>query len=103
MDFCNPQLINSLIHFCADLPHKEITMSANEDIQSNQIEIAELAQSIWEAEGQPEGKALEHWLQAEAQLRVEKEAKARRKQGRAPILNSVEGGKVKAARNGSRR
>ena len=32
-------------------------------------EIALHAYYIWEKEGRPEGRALEHWLQAELQLR----------------------------------
>jgi hypothetical protein len=32
-------------------------------------EIAAVARSIWEHEGRPEGRAVEHWLQAEIQLR----------------------------------
>lgn len=32
-------------------------------------QIATLAQQIWEEEGQPEGKAEEHWRRAEEQLR----------------------------------
>ena len=34
-----------------------------------QEDIAALAQKFWEEEGQPEGKAEEHWLRAEQQLR----------------------------------
>lgn len=30
--------------------------------------IAQLAHSYWEAEGRPEGKDLQHWLRAEAEL-----------------------------------
>ncbi len=30
---------------------------------------------IWEREGRPEGRNLEHWLKAEAELRVEREAR----------------------------
>jgi DUF2934 family protein len=33
-------------------------------------EIALYAYYIWEKEGRPEGRALEHWLQAELQLRA---------------------------------
>jgi hypothetical protein len=33
-----------------------------------QAEIAECAYHIWMIQGCPEGKALEHWLQAEAEL-----------------------------------
>jgi len=34
-------------------------------------EVALRAYRIWEATGRPERRALEHWLQAEAQLRAE--------------------------------
>jgi hypothetical protein len=34
-------------------------------------EIAERAYHIWEREGRPQGKALDHWLEAEAELAVE--------------------------------
>jgi hypothetical protein len=33
-------------------------------------ELAAVAYSIWENEGRPEGRAVEHWLQAEARLRL---------------------------------
>jgi len=33
-------------------------------------EIALCAYYIWEAEGRPEGRAIDHWLQAELQLRA---------------------------------
>jgi hypothetical protein len=33
-------------------------------------EIAPYAYYIWQKEGRPEGRALEHWLQAELQLRT---------------------------------
>ncbi len=39
-------------------------------------EIAACAQIIYEREGRPEGKATEHWLQAEAQLIAERKAAA---------------------------
>jgi len=39
-------------------------------------EIAACAQRIYEMEGRPEGKAKEHWLQAEAQLVAERKAQA---------------------------
>ena len=32
--------------------------------------IAIAAYSIWEQEGRPEGRAVEHWLEAEMQLRL---------------------------------
>jgi len=37
-------------------------------------EIAACARQIYEADGRPEGKALEHWLQAETQLIAERKA-----------------------------
>jgi hypothetical protein len=39
-------------------------------------EIAVCARRIYEIEGRPEGKAMEHWLQAEAQLIAERKAEA---------------------------
>jgi hypothetical protein len=33
-------------------------------------QIGDLAQRIWEAEGRPEGRADEHWMEAEARLRT---------------------------------
>jgi hypothetical protein len=39
-------------------------------------EIAVYARRIYEIEGRPEGKAVEHWLQAEAQLIAERKAQA---------------------------
>ena len=39
-------------------------------------EIAACARRIYETEGRPEGKATEHWLQAEAQLIAERKAEA---------------------------
>jgi hypothetical protein len=32
-------------------------------------QIAALAHALWEAEGRPEGRAEEHWLKAETQIR----------------------------------
>jgi hypothetical protein len=37
--------------------------------EPTQDEIAACARSIWEAEGRPHGRDLEHWLMAEARLR----------------------------------
>lgn len=41
-----------------------------------QAEIAACAHIIYEREGRPNGKATEHWLQAEAQLIAERKAAA---------------------------
>jgi hypothetical protein len=42
-------------------------------MQPTESEIRERSYQIWENEGQPEGRAWDHWLRAEAELR-EKEA-----------------------------
>jgi hypothetical protein len=47
-------------------------------------EIAECAYHIWLIQGCPEGKALEHWLQAEAEV-----APKTRKQNRPAVLVPV--------------
>ena len=44
--------------------------------QPTHEEIAACALRIYEMEGRPEGKSLEHWLQAEAQLVAERKAEA---------------------------
>jgi hypothetical protein len=44
--------------------------------QPTHEEIAACAHRIYEVEGRPEGKSLEHWLQAEAQLVAERKAEA---------------------------
>src|SRR5262245_30766902 len=36
-------------------------------------DVGRVAHSIWEQEGRPEGKSLDHWLMAEKQLRGEKQ------------------------------
>jgi len=35
------------------------------------VRIANLAHSYWEAEGRPEGRHLEHWFRAEAEVTAE--------------------------------
>lgn len=60
-------------------------------------DIAQCARMIWEAAGKPEGRAQEHWLLAEAQLR-------HWHQTAVPAPNA--GGKIPArpfSRNGSKR
>lgn len=36
--------------------------------RDRRMEIADRAHEIWEQEGRPHGKALEHWLRAETEL-----------------------------------
>jgi F0F1-type ATP synthase epsilon subunit len=45
---------------------------AQQNDYPSQDDIAALAQKFWEEEGQPEGKAEEHWQRAEEQLRQSK-------------------------------
>lgn len=54
-------------------------MNATADTEITHNEIALLAESIWQNEGCPEGKALEHWLRAEAHLRDERTVKVAKK------------------------
>jgi DUF2934 family protein len=49
-------------------------------------EITVLAQRFYEAEGRPEGKAMEHWLRAEAQLVSERKEKAMSQKPGAPKI-----------------
>jgi hypothetical protein len=39
-------------------------------VEPSRKQIADLARRIWEAEGRPEGRDEEHWLEAEARLRA---------------------------------
>jgi hypothetical protein len=41
-------------------------------------EISARAHRIYETQGRPDGKSMEHWLQAEAQLNAERKAQANR-------------------------
>jgi hypothetical protein len=49
-------------------------------------EITVLAQRFYEAEGRPNGKAMEHWLRAEAQLVSERKEKAMSQKPGAPKI-----------------
>jgi len=40
-------------------------------IQPSEIQIAGRSYFIWEKEGRPEGKALEHWFRAKSELEAE--------------------------------
>jgi len=40
-------------------------------MSDHQFEIAKRAYEIWERDGYPEGRALDHWLRAEAELSVD--------------------------------
>lgn len=50
---------------------------------ADQVTVEQLAYRFWEEEGQPEGKALEHWLRAEATAGAEVRPAARSSQRRS--------------------
>jgi hypothetical protein len=52
-------------------------------------EIAAFAQRIYEQEGRPQGKAMDHWLQAEAQLTADYKALAGQMPALAPAKPAV--------------
>ena len=47
----------------------------------DQDSVAALARKHWEEEGKPEGRAMDHWLRAESELREAKNGPARKDQG----------------------
>jgi hypothetical protein len=49
--------------------------STNGGGSSQQARIAQRAHEIWEQAGRPEGQALTHWLQAEAEMSVQSRPK----------------------------
>lgn len=54
------------------------------------------ARELWLAEGQPEGRADAHWLEAEALVRAEAEAEAKPKATRKPRAPKAEPAEAKA-------
>lgn len=57
--------------------------------QPTHEEIATRARCIYEMEGCPEGRAVEHWLMAEAQLIDERKAQQPEAPGKAPRATST--------------
>ena len=58
--------------------------SIKESQTPTQEEIAICAHSIYEKEGRPNGRATQHWLQAEAQLIAERKAKSQEQPAKGP-------------------
>lgn len=52
----------------ANTPGVGVPGSRNNPVGETREKIARRAQTIWEEEGRPEGRAEEHWLRAEAEL-----------------------------------
>ena len=69
-----------------------------EDFDMSDIEakIRAKARELWLAEGQPEGRADAHWLEAEALVRAEAEAEAKPKAPRKPRAPKAEPAEAKA-------
>jgi Protein of unknown function (DUF2934) len=53
--------------------------------------IQERSYLIWEREGRPHGRNLEHWLKAEAELSAEREAEPKRASPKAPAKSGAKG------------
>lgn len=53
-----------------------MSQNSNTQRKGNESDIAQRAALLWEREGRPEGRALDHWLQAEAQIAAEGRANA---------------------------
>ena len=65
-----------------------------------QEEIAACAHRIYETEGRPEGKSLEHWLQAEAQLVAERKVEAGMLPAKTPAKSASTGRSTTVAVSG---
>ena len=53
----------------ADIPKNTFPPMSDHITSPTEEQISTRARAIWEAEGQPEGKAEEHWRQAEDEVR----------------------------------
>jgi hypothetical protein len=62
------------------------------------------AYAIWEAEGRPEGRAVDHWLAAEAECRPPAQRKARVSRARRTSSSTTDGVAIKqSARSTTRK
>jgi hypothetical protein len=62
------------------------------------------AYAIWEAEGRPEGRAVDHWLAAEAECRPSAQRRARVSRARRTSSSTADGVAMKQpARSATRR
>ena len=64
----------------------------------SESEIRKRSYHIWEREGRPDGRHLDHWLMAQAELDAEEKAKGRAP-GRTAKVSSKAGGAAKSAVN----
>lgn len=74
-------------------------------IHMDEKEIASRSYFIWEREGKPEGKALEHWLRAKVEIEAEGASPTNGSKPKAGRARSAKpsGGNGKAKKTGSAR
>ena len=60
------------------------------DIEGEDVRIQKRAYEIWEDEGRPEGRALEHWIQAEIEQKAETEERLRLAEGKISSLSGAD-------------
>ena len=63
--------------------------------QPTENQIADRSYYIWEKEGRPDGKALDHWLRARQELEAETAVKPRRTRAAAPRKTGTAAAKKK--------
>jgi hypothetical protein len=59
------------------------------------------AYAMWEAEGRPEGRAVDHWLAAEAKCQPDRQSEARANRLRRTSSGTMDGAPVKRSRSAS--
>jgi hypothetical protein len=77
-----------------------MSKSAKNYKEPSQEEIAACAHQIYETEGRPQGRAMQHWLQAEAQLVAERKAQAGTMPAKAAAPETTKSGWVPPRRHG---
>lgn len=68
-----------------------------------ETKIRERCYLLWEGEGRPEGRALDHWLRAEAELRAEEATEIRQDPRRRARTGNVKDGGAGATTKSARR
>lgn len=64
-------------------------MNTDEQHPERQEKVRTRAYAIWESEGRPEGKHLDHWLQAEQEILTESSTKSRTRNHTQPTGTST--------------
>jgi hypothetical protein len=68
------------------------------DAEALRRQVEEWAYAVWESEGRPHGRDLDHWLQAEAEIMAPKETRSSVK---PPSPNASPAGRKTKAKNSS--